>query len=146
MWLSHPSFPKVVREAWVRPNDLPVAINNFITKAKLWNKEHFGNIFHRKKRASARLQGVQVVLANRPNNFLVDLEKALRAELTEISKQEEEFWSMKARISWMVESDRNTAFFHTSALVQRRRNRISNMKDRMGNWLNGKRDIAEFNR
>lgn len=55
MWLSHPSFLEVVREAWVRPNDLHVAINNFTTNAKLWNKEHFGNIFHRRKRASARL-------------------------------------------------------------------------------------------
>ena len=35
MWLSHPSFPEIVREAWVRPNDLSITINNFTTKAKL---------------------------------------------------------------------------------------------------------------
>ena len=128
----------------MRLNDLSVTINNFTTKAKLWNKEHFGNIFHRKKRASERLHGVQMVLANRPNNFLIDLEKSLRVELSEISKQEEEFWSMKARISWMVKGDRNTAFFHTLALVCRRRNHITKMKDRIRNWLNGERDIAEF--
>ena len=120
MWLSHPSFPEIVREAWVRPNDLSIAINNFTTKAKLWNKEHFGIIFHMKKRASARLHEVQVALANRQNNFLINLEKSLRAELIEISKQEEEFWSMKAHPSWMVEGDRNISFFHTLALVRRR--------------------------
>ena len=85
-----------------------------------------------------------MVLANRPNNFLIDLEKSLWVELSEISKQEEEFWSMKARISWMVKGDKNTTFFHTLALVCRRRNHITKMKDRMGNWLNGERDIVEF--
>ena len=51
---------------------------------------------------------------------------------------------MKARILWLVERDRNTSFYHTSALVRRRRNRILCMKDRMGNWLNRERKIADF--
>lgn len=51
---------------------------------------------------------------------------------------------MKARILWLVEGDRNTSFYHTSALVRRKRNRILCMKDRVGNWLNGEREIAEF--
>jgi len=51
---------------------------------------------------------------------------------------------MKARITWLVEGDRNTFFFHTSALVRRRRNRISCIKDRARNWIHGERDIADF--
>ena len=51
---------------------------------------------------------------------------------------------MKARILWLVERDRNTSFYHTSALVRRRRNCILCMKDRMGNWLNRERKIADF--
>ena len=51
---------------------------------------------------------------------------------------------MKARILWLVVRDRNTSFYHTSALVRRRRNRILCMKDRMGNWLNRERKIADF--
>lgn len=58
----------------------------------------------------------------RPNNYLIDLERELRDELLEVSKLEEEFWAMKARILWLVEGDRNTSFFHTSVLVHRRRN------------------------
>ena len=51
---------------------------------------------------------------------------------------------MKARILWLVEGDRDTSFFHTSALVRRRCNRILCMKDSMGNWLDGDKEIADF--
>ena len=51
---------------------------------------------------------------------------------------------MKARILWLAKGDRNTSFHHTSALVRRKQNRILCMKDRIGNWLNGEREITEF--
>lgn len=51
---------------------------------------------------------------------------------------------MKARILWLVEGDCNTAFYHTSMLVRRRKNRILCMKDRVENWLHGDGEIADF--
>ena len=51
---------------------------------------------------------------------------------------------MKLRISWVIEADRNTVFFHNSTLIHQRRNRILSMKDHMGNWLNKEREIASF--
>lgn len=35
MWLSHPSFPKVVKEAWTKPNALSQAIVHFTKKARV---------------------------------------------------------------------------------------------------------------
>lgn len=70
-----------------------------------------------------------------PTTFLIKLEKNLRVEFEEVIKLEEDFWLMKARILWLVEGDRNTAFYHTSALIRRRRNRILCLKDRVGNWI-----------
>lgn len=49
---------------------------------------------------------------------------------------------MKARISRLVEGHRNIAFYYTSVLVRRRRNRITTMKNRMGNWIHGDSKIA----
>ena len=74
----------------------------------------------------------------------MDLERDLGKEFMEISKLEEELWAMKSQITWLVEGDRNTSFYHTSALVQRRRNRITYMKDRACDWIQGEKDIAEF--
>ena len=77
----------------------------------------FGNLLDRKKRTFARLRGVQIALSNNPKNFLIHLEQELRIELAEVLKLEEEFWAMKSRITWLVEGDKNTAFYQTSALV-----------------------------
>ena len=104
----------------------------------------FGNLFHRKRRITARLKGIQEKLSIRPNNFLVELEKNLRVEYAKVIRMEEEFWAMKAWILWLVEGDQNTAFYHTSALVHRRRNRILCMKDRVGNWLSRDKEIADY--
>ena len=119
-------------------------MSNFTIKVNSWNKNQFGNLFHVKKRILARPRGIQESLSIRPNSFLVDLEGKLRLEYAKVAKLEEKYWVVKARILWLVEGDRNNAFYHTSALVRRRRNRILCMKDRMGNWLNGEREFAEF--
>lgn len=144
MWLNHPSFAGLVNDAWSSLSTLSNAITTFTTKARAWNREHFGNILHRKKHICARLKGIQIALGNNPNNFLIELEKSLLSELSAIDTLEAEFWSMKSRISWVVEGDRNTAFFHNSTLIQQRRNHITSLKDRMGNWLNGETEIANF--
>lgn len=144
MWLFDSSFLGVVRETWGASNSLLSAVTSFPTKAKEWNKEHFGNLFLRKRRIGARLKGIQSALANRPNRFLINLERELRSDYAEVLRIEEEFWTMKSRMSWVIDGDRNTAFFHMSTLVRRRRNRITCMKDRIGNWLNGDFAIANF--
>ena len=91
-----------------------------------------------------RLKGIQESLATNPNNYLVNLEKNLRVKFSKVAKLERESQAMKSRILWLVEGDRNEAFYHTSTLVHRRRNQISCMKDRMRNYINGDREIADF--
>lgn len=71
MWIHHPDFPDVVRNAWDSVPNLHTAIENFVNKAKIWNKIVFGNIFARKKRILARLNGAQKALSNGSNQFLI---------------------------------------------------------------------------
>lgn len=65
-----------------------------------------------------RLKVIQEKLSIRPNNFLMELEKNLRVEYVEVVRMEEKFWAMKAQILWLVEGNRNTTFYHTSALIR----------------------------
>ena len=58
IWLSHPTFLSIVREAWSSPIGLSSVVANFADKAKIWNKNIFGNLFQWKKRLLARLLGI----------------------------------------------------------------------------------------
>ncbi|XP_075665606.1 uncharacterized protein LOC142635308 [Castanea sativa] len=83
MWLSHSTFPVVVRDAWMSPTVLAQVVSNFETKVTEWNKNVFANLFYHRKRIIARLKGVQAALSRNANDFLVGLEKDLRANLNE---------------------------------------------------------------
>uniref|UniRef100_A0A2N9GX50 CCHC-type domain-containing protein n=1 Tax=Fagus sylvatica TaxID=28930 RepID=A0A2N9GX50_FAGSY len=146
MWLSHPGFFfSVVTNAWSDTNvNLPVHVNTFTELVLSWNRHTFGNIFQRKKRVLARISGAQKALANQPSSSLVRLEKSLREEFNSILNLEEDFWALKSRVSWVVEGDRNTKFFHTSTIVRRRFNRISRLKNSMGEWVENRDQVMNL--
>ena len=87
-WLSDITFPRVVSQAWSRNTNLADSIECFSKEATLWNKDHFGNIFHKKKRLMARLYGVQKALANNPSPDLINLESQLQKDLEEVLDHE----------------------------------------------------------
>ena len=118
------------------------AIDTFAKQATLWNKNHFGNIFHKKKRIMARLDGVQRAMASNPSASLVSLENFLIRELDVVLEQEKDLWALKSRINWMVMGDRNTAFYHVSTIARRKRNLITTIKNEVGDWLTEERDVA----
>nr|XP_023874857.1 uncharacterized protein LOC111987377 [Quercus suber] len=116
-WVSDLSFPNVVANAWRNSALLPMAIENFAKGAATWNRSHFGNIFvKKKKKLMSRLNGMQQALAFRPSAFLVELEKKLLLDLDLALAQEEKLWALKSRVNWMVLGDRNTSFYHLSAI------------------------------
>ena len=144
MWMSHPLFPKVVVDFWTEDGPLKLTVEKFTADVKIWNREVFGDIFQRKKRIEARLRGIQTRIADGPNYNLLNLECQLRKEYFEVLQYEEEFWSVKSRYNSLIQGDRNTKFFHTSALVRRRRNKILYLQDSLGNWVQGKSAIADL--
>ncbi|XP_075650139.1 uncharacterized protein LOC142620669 [Castanea sativa] len=93
IWMSHPLFTNLLSENWTSDLSLSTNLIKFTEAVKIWNKEVFGNIFHRKRRVEAH-------------------------------------------------GDRNTTCFHTSALVRRKRNRISCLKDSTGNLTRNGENIA----
>ena len=70
-------------------------IDNFAKEAKLWNKNHFGNICAKKRRIMAQLDGVQKAMANNPSPSLIHLESQLLKELDMVNGQETELWALK---------------------------------------------------
>lgn len=83
-------------------------------------------------------------MAIRPSSSLVELENKLIQELDIILNQEHELWALKSRVSWMVQGDRNTAFYHVSILVRRNRNCITAIKNSVVDWINEEEEVMEF--
>ena len=83
-------------------------------------------------------------LGNGPNAHLLVLERELREEYWVLNQQEEEFWSVKSKYNWLIQEDRNTNFFHTSVLIQRKRNRLYCFKDSLGNLMHNEEIIASI--
>ena len=128
MWLSHPAFPDFVSPTWAEDLSLKPNVEKFTRDVISWNKDVFGNIFHKKNRVEARLRGVQASIAHRPSEALFRLENQLQREFLDILKQEEEFRSVKSRYNWLIQGDRNTKFFHISTLIRRKGNRVSSLQ------------------
>ncbi|KAI9126211.1 hypothetical protein K1719_002632 [Acacia pycnantha] len=92
----------------------------------------------RKRRLFNRIGGVQTKLEDPtyfPSDFLIDLESSLKLELEEVCFQEELLWIQKSSSDWTCLGDRNTHYFHTKALMRRKRNRISQLKSSDYTWL-----------
>ena len=142
-WLSDPSFPQVVQKAWTNAPHLQEAIKAFTRDASDWNRNHFGNIFARKRRLMSRLDGIQRALALSPLVSLVELERKLQADLYCVLRQEEELWTLKSRVNWLISGDRNTSFFHVSTLVRRRRNSITSIMSKEGEWVHDEMAVKE---
>lgn len=44
----------------------------------------------------------------------------------------------------MIQGDRNTSFYHISALARRKRNHIASVKNSAGDWITDERELMEY--
>lgn len=90
------------------------------------------------------MNGIQRALAINPYPSLIHLESQLLKDLDVVCGQETELWALKARINWLVLGDRNTSFYHISALTRRKRNLITSVKNGAGDWIMEERGVMNF--
>ena len=100
-------------------------------------------IFTRRSGESWLVYGAQKALSICPSSSLINLENQLQQDLEIVLDQERDLWMLKSRINWLVQGDRNTAFYHVSALARRKRNHIASVKDERGLWLIDEREVME---
>ncbi|KAK4726505.1 hypothetical protein R3W88_031422 [Solanum pinnatisectum] len=141
-WVDHPEFSDLVKRSWENKS-LYDALPIFTSNAIEWSKKTFGNIFLKKKKILARLEGIQNSYAFPTSSFLQNLDINLCKEYNDILKMEEEYWNLRPRINWLANGDANTKFFHLSVVNRRRRNRIAFFKDDNDNWITNPSRIVD---
>lgn len=137
MWLDQPDFKDLSNHIWREylEASLDVKLGILKSEACVWNKTSFGNIFQRKNRVLARIRGIHNALADGHNPFLLNLLHSLGLEFSNLLALEEMFWKSKSRNDWVKLGDSNTSFFHASVLKQRWTNRITALKNHLGEWV-----------
>lgn len=71
-------------------------------------------------------------------------QKTVRIPLNKLLQQQEIFWRQRSRITWLKEGDRNTKFFHMSALNRKIKNKISSMRLESGEFTVLHEDISSI--
>ncbi|GLT46247.1 hypothetical protein SLA2020_200180 [Shorea laevis] len=144
-WVDHPEFQNLVQVCWGNnDHNTSQCLEAMMNRAKSWSRATFGNLFKRKKKILARLEGIHRFLSSKHCPFLTSLEKELANEYSDILKLEEDLWFMKSRTNWVLDGDRNSRFFHITALKRRSHNRILGLKDAVGNWTYDPREISNI--
>ncbi|KAI9125777.1 hypothetical protein K1719_003195 [Acacia pycnantha] len=146
-WLSHPDFPKLVERIWNSNTNILTCLNKFTEEAQKWNHEIFGAIGKRKRSLLNRINGIQTRLedpAYVPSEFLSNLDTTLKEEFEDVCFQEELLWIQKSSSDWLCLGDRNTHYYQTKALIRKKRNRITQLKNSDGVWLTDEQSLANL--
>lgn len=140
-WLVDPTFKPIVTEAWNESNSWCQAVDSFQKKTMDWNINCYGNLFQRKRRIMARMDGINKRLAMTNNGYLSKLLQNLWNEYHSILEQENLFWRQKARCDWVKFGDRNTNFFHSSTVIGRKTKKIEALQNDSGEMITSHQEL-----
>ncbi|XP_062021440.1 uncharacterized protein LOC133738015 [Rosa rugosa] len=108
-----------------------------------WSKEQFGNFRNQYSTLEKDIAFYQLQFMNYPNSyFLRNKVQSLTNALLEVQQNEELYWAQRAKANWLALGDKNTKFFHTTATIRKKRNRITGIKNDLHVWLTNHDDIS----
>ncbi|XP_062015245.1 uncharacterized protein LOC133731834 [Rosa rugosa] len=128
-WTLHEECAEVVKDGWRHVHTggpMSQATKKIMsTRFSLnrWQRDTFGN----KGREIAENQEECVVLSARLEHLLTE---------------EHAYWKQRSKVTWLVDGDRNTKYFHRKASNRRAKNRIQGLFDDDGVWQNTEKGIT----
>ncbi|XP_074266271.1 uncharacterized protein LOC141588743 [Silene latifolia] len=143
-WVSDHSFLPIVASSWSSSSgDVPNKLHSLSLTLSTWARNTFGSIQRNKNILNARIRGVQRDLCHAPNSdYLNQLHDSLTHDLNRVLDSENSYWQDRARINWLIDGDRNTAFFQKSVTLRRSFNRIISLVDEVGHTISGHDGLA----
>ncbi|XP_070034936.1 uncharacterized protein [Nicotiana tomentosiformis] len=138
-WVKHASFKDVVRENWKADFSAnPFVIFNYKLKKlkkalSTWSRATFGDIFQK----ITSLEEVVLVHERKfkayPTQMNRERLQKVQAKIIKYLALEEDIRRQKAGMTWFKDGDRNTKLFHAQVNGRRKRLKLKNIKNSLGN-------------
>jgi hypothetical protein len=94
-----------------------------------WGQPKYGNISKKINKLQLSLDAIKKTIPTQNNTNQI---KAMEASLDDLLKQEELWWSQRAKVHWLKHGDLNTKYFHYKANQRKRKNTIHSIQDSSG--------------
>lgn len=65
-------------------------------------------------------------------------------EYEQVLVNEEILWFQKSRLKWLVFGDHNTKLFHSTTIIQRRKNKDETIQKDDGSWVSNPNELKEL--
>ncbi|XP_071916173.1 uncharacterized protein [Coffea arabica] len=145
-WLQYREVEGLIQEAWGKNQvgSRAVRISRKIKQCRMslsaWSRTLKLNSRMEIKRIKEEIQAART----RNGSDNKETIRMLRKQLSNAYKQEELYWNQRARIKWLQNGDKNTAYFHAVVKGRRKRNKISRLEKEQGGWCATEEEIAHF--
>ncbi|KAA0058554.1 LINE-1 retrotransposable element ORF2 protein [Cucumis melo var. makuwa] len=110
---------------------------------KPWQKEKFHSLISAKENIIREVDSIDKKELDTPlSQEESNRRLALKAELSDLSLKESQFWFQRAKKLWLKEGDENSAFFHRICSSRQKRNLIHEIQDEEGSIQNTNNNIS----
>ncbi|KAF7134864.1 hypothetical protein RHSIM_Rhsim08G0012400 [Rhododendron simsii] len=153
-WIGCEDVRQVTRKVWEIPVVGSVTFR-MVQKQKIllrhlanWHRLSFGFLkgeIEDRRRQLAHIQSQLNRGLNSEDRFLwLEQDAGVRQELDGLLEKEELYWAQRSKQRWLEVGDRNTKFFHRSATIRSRRNKIVALIDTAGSIVTNSDRIEEM--
>lgn len=131
-WSQHPEFKDICLKAAMEEADSwDSTCQNLRKEVKSWLVAQKDPNWELRK-IEKEIEG----LINKPQTQQIgDMIKTLQVDHQQCLLAQEAHWLQRSRLNWNLMGDKNTSFFHSTTMIQRRRNKIGAIQRDNGDWV-----------
>uniref|UniRef100_A0A803PAD0 Reverse transcriptase domain-containing protein n=1 Tax=Cannabis sativa TaxID=3483 RepID=A0A803PAD0_CANSA len=141
VWPSRPDCESVIKDAWNRGEHLMGKLSSTKWDLKKWNQDVFGFCDRRLVTLRRQLADIQRIAISQD---IIQREAEVQLEILEVEGRMDKIWRQKSREHWIRFGDANSKFFHSSTIINHRRNAINWIEDSPGIWLSERDAIGGY--